>query len=55
MPQLNPAPWLFILFMLWLTVLVVFKTKTLCSTSLNTMTPYDQTTQHTTSWDWPWT
>nr|YP_009562364.1 ATP synthase F0 subunit 8 [Sphenomorphus incognitus]QAV57721.1 ATP synthase F0 subunit 8 [Sphenomorphus incognitus] len=55
MPQLNPAPWLFILLLSWTTILLIFKTKILSSHTLNsTMMTSPLKHQHT-PWIWPWT
>nr|YP_044730.1 ATP synthase F0 subunit 8 [Shinisaurus crocodilurus]BAD24780.1 ATPase subunit 8 [Shinisaurus crocodilurus] len=54
MPQLNPAPWLLILIMSWLTLLLLYLTKT--TNFSNTYTPsIFQTVNHKASpWAWPW-
>nr|BCO16624.1 ATP synthase F0 subunit 8 [Scincus scincus] len=54
MPQLNPAPWFFILFMSWLVILSIFKTKVLLSCSHTSPTTPDLLTHHSTPWNWPW-
>nr|YP_009925642.1 ATP synthase F0 subunit 8 [Tropidophorus hangnam]QNH82446.1 ATP synthase F0 subunit 8 [Tropidophorus hangnam] len=55
MPQLNPAPWLFILLLSWTTLLTMFKMKVLFATPLNNPIMSNQQTSHATPWNWPWT
>nr|YP_009563807.1 ATP synthase F0 subunit 8 [Isopachys gyldenstolpei]QAX27900.1 ATP synthase F0 subunit 8 [Isopachys gyldenstolpei] len=54
MPQLNPAPWFFILLLSWAVVLMMFKTKVLLITPPTSPAAPTQTPQHTTPWNWPW-
>nr|YP_097145.1 ATP synthase F0 subunit 8 [Thorius n. sp. RLM-2004]AAU20582.1 ATP synthase F0 subunit 8 [Thorius n. sp. RLM-2004] len=53
MPQLNPAPWFFILLMSWL-VYLMMAPKTSNLKTLNELTiKNDKNTA--SSWNWPWT
>nr|ADW93238.1 ATPase 8 [Larutia seribuatensis] len=54
MPQLNPAPWLFIFLLSWITLLMIFKTKVLLSAQPNNPAAPDLLTHHTAPWNWPW-
>nr|QUJ18359.1 ATP synthase protein 8 [Stegastes partitus]WNH21677.1 ATP synthase F0 subunit 8 [Stegastes partitus] len=54
MPQLNPAPWLYIFLFSWLVFLTLIPPKILAHTF-----PYNPTSQATDkpkseAWDWPW-
>nr|YP_009720964.1 ATP synthase F0 subunit 8 [Rupicola peruvianus]QGM79736.1 ATP synthase F0 subunit 8 [Rupicola peruvianus] len=55
MPQLNPAPWLFIMSISWLTFSLILQPKILSFMSTNQ--PINKTTTLTKplSWIWPWT
>nr|YP_009723037.1 ATP synthase F0 subunit 8 [Sphenomorphus indicus]QGP73397.1 ATP synthase subunit 8 [Sphenomorphus indicus] len=53
MPQLNPAPWFFILLLSWITMLLIFKTKVLYSQTPNNTTP-KPLVHHIAPWNWPW-
>nr|ADW93242.1 ATPase 8 [Subdoluseps bowringii]AEA37820.1 ATP synthase F0 subunit 8 [Subdoluseps bowringii] len=55
MPQLNPAPWLLILILSWVTLLFLFKTKTTNATALNPTTAADLKADKMNPWNWPWT
>ncbi|APY20706.1 ATPase subunit 8 (mitochondrion) [Aquarana catesbeiana] len=53
MPQLNPLPWLFYLFMAWLIFLLLTPTKILNHTNLNE--PGSKSTKtNKFMWTWPW-
>nr|AQZ24947.1 ATP synthase F0 subunit 8 [Gyps himalayensis] len=53
MPQLNPAPWLYIMLASWLTLALVIQPKLLPFTPTNS--PFNKTTTaNTPSWNWPW-
>nr|WNH23328.1 ATP synthase F0 subunit 8 [Vinciguerria nimbaria]BBG74374.1 ATPase subunits 8 [Vinciguerria nimbaria]BBU25583.1 ATPase subunit 8 [Vinciguerria nimbaria] len=53
MPQLNPAPWFFILALSWLVFLIVIPPKVLNHISPNDPLPTAKGT-HTDPWTWPW-
>nr|YP_009271637.1 ATP synthase F0 subunit 8 [Scincella vandenburghi]ANX10361.1 ATP synthase F0 subunit 8 [Scincella vandenburghi] len=55
MPQLNPAPWFFIMLLSWVTLLLIFKMKILFLTPLDNPTTPSHLAHHTTPWNWPWT
>nr|QNS38382.1 ATP synthase F0 subunit 8 [Calyptomena viridis] len=57
MPQLNPNPWFLIMFMSWLTFLIILQPKLLTFSSTNTMHTKTPTTKTTklSPWNWPWT
>nr|BBA12801.1 ATPase subunit 8 [Kraemeria cunicularia] len=54
MPQLNPAPWFYILVFSWLVILTLVIPKV--NAHLSTNSPHPQSTKipKTTPWAWPW-
>nr|YP_010234389.1 ATP synthase F0 subunit 8 [Acanthodactylus boskianus]QTA72542.1 ATP synthase F0 subunit 8 [Acanthodactylus boskianus] len=52
MPQLNPAPWFYILILVWLTLIMLF-TKVLSNKTTTLPTQY-QLISHSNFWHWPW-
>nr|YP_010000590.1 ATP synthase F0 subunit 8 [Neopipo cinnamomea]QOD96489.1 ATP synthase F0 subunit 8 [Neopipo cinnamomea] len=55
MPQLNPAPWFFIMLTSWLTFSFILQPKILQFTSTNPPSDKSLSTMKTSSWNWPWT
>nr|AHA82047.1 ATP synthase F0 subunit 8 [Aegypius monachus] len=55
MPQLNPAPWLYIMLASWLILTLVIQPKLLPFTPTNSPSNKPTTTTSTLSWNWPWT
>nr|UWI53501.1 ATP synthase F0 subunit 8 [Pelophylax chosenicus] len=53
MPQLNPSPWLFYLFLTWLILTFLAPSKILGHTNLNEPNPKGTKTTNFT-WTWPW-
>nr|WNH24385.1 ATP synthase F0 subunit 8 [Vinciguerria poweriae] len=53
MPQLNPAPWFFILAFSWLVFLIVLPPKVLNHVIPNDPAPTIKQT-HVDAWTWPW-
>nr|ACD81900.1 ATP synthase F0 subunit 8 [Ophisaurus attenuatus] len=54
MPQLNPSPWLFILVLSWLTLMMLFLTKTQNAHFHSTPAHYQMNKQEACTWLWPW-
>nr|QDF42597.1 ATP synthase F0 subunit 8 [Gyps coprotheres] len=54
MPQLNPAPWLYIMLASWLILALVIQPKLLPFTSTNSLFNKTTMTANTPSWNWPW-
>nr|NP_818869.1 ATP synthase F0 subunit 8 [Corydoras rabauti]YP_009861046.1 ATP synthase F0 subunit 8 [Corydoras sterbai]YP_009868905.1 ATP synthase F0 subunit 8 [Corydoras trilineatus]YP_010705395.1 ATP synthase F0 subunit 8 [Corydoras cruziensis]YP_010833205.1 ATP synthase F0 subunit 8 [Corydoras julii]QGW14837.1 ATP synthase F0 subunit 8 [Brochis multiradiatus]QKI32074.1 ATP synthase F0 subunit 8 [Corydoras sterbai]QKJ80175.1 ATP synthase F0 subunit 8 [Corydoras trilineatus]WCQ82896.1 ATP synthase F0 len=54
MPQLNPAPWFFILVFTWLIFLTIIPYKILNHTFTNDMNPISTESLKTDTWNWPW-
>nr|ASA40516.1 ATP synthase 8 [Crithagra burtoni]ASA40519.1 ATP synthase 8 [Crithagra burtoni] len=55
MPQLNPAPWFFIMILTWTTFSLIFQPKILTFVSMNPPSNKPITIPSTTPWTWPWT
>nr|QJX58565.1 ATP synthase F0 subunit 8 [Scenopoeetes dentirostris] len=55
MPQLNPAPWLFIMLASWLTYSLIIQPKIASFITANPTSNKMLDTMSTTPWDWPWT
>nr|YP_007507003.1 ATP synthase F0 subunit 8 [Leiothrix lutea]AFC65147.1 ATP synthase F0 subunit 8 [Leiothrix lutea]QNS38370.1 ATP synthase F0 subunit 8 [Leiothrix lutea] len=55
MPQLNPAPWFFIMIITWLTFSLIIQPKLLSFVTMNPPSSKAPTTYTTTPWTWPWT
>nr|YP_010001058.1 ATP synthase F0 subunit 8 [Lepidothrix coronata]QOD96996.1 ATP synthase F0 subunit 8 [Lepidothrix coronata] len=55
MPQLNPAPWLFIMLTSWLTFSLILQPKLLLFAPTNSPSNKTLPTTKPYSWDWPWT
>nr|NP_115445.1 ATP synthase F0 subunit 8 [Struthio camelus]O21401.1 RecName: Full=ATP synthase protein 8; AltName: Full=A6L; AltName: Full=F-ATPase subunit 8 [Struthio camelus]AAD09387.1 ATPase 8 [Struthio camelus]AAK53346.1 ATPase 8 [Struthio camelus]QOD97457.1 ATP synthase F0 subunit 8 [Struthio camelus]CAA72748.1 ATPase8 [Struthio camelus]BAE78575.1 F0-ATP synthase subunit 8 [Struthio camelus] len=55
MPQLNPNPWLFIMFMSWTVFLFLMQPKLTSFISTNSPSNKNKTTLTPTPWTWPWT
>nr|WNH21079.1 ATP synthase F0 subunit 8 [Symphysanodon typus] len=54
MPQLNPAPWFFILVYAWMMFLIILPTKVMSHEYPNEPTPQSAKALQTKPWDWPW-
>nr|BBC28321.1 ATPase subunit 8 [Encrasicholina punctifer]BBC28360.1 ATPase subunit 8 [Encrasicholina punctifer]BBC28373.1 ATPase subunit 8 [Encrasicholina punctifer] len=54
MPQLNPAPWFFILILSWLTFLIILPPKILAHEFTNEPTVMGAEKPKPESWNWPW-
>nr|YP_010234519.1 ATP synthase F0 subunit 8 [Acanthodactylus schmidti]QTA72698.1 ATP synthase F0 subunit 8 [Acanthodactylus schmidti] len=52
MPQLNPAPWFYILILVWLT-LILLLTKVL-SSKMHALPTKQLLSAHSNFWLWPW-
>nr|YP_010000720.1 ATP synthase F0 subunit 8 [Onychorhynchus coronatus]QOD96632.1 ATP synthase F0 subunit 8 [Onychorhynchus coronatus] len=54
MPQLNPAPWFFIMLISWFTFSLILQPKLLSFTTTNP--PHNPTpfTTKISPWNWPW-
>nr|AIU44950.1 ATP synthase F0 subunit 8 [Haemorhous purpureus] len=55
MPQLNPAPWFFIMIISWLTFALIIQPKILSFVSMNPPSNKPRVAPSTTPWTWPWT
>nr|YP_009158209.1 ATP synthase F0 subunit 8 [Eudocimus ruber]AKN78498.1 ATP synthase F0 subunit 8 [Eudocimus ruber] len=55
MPQLNPAPWFFIMLTSWLVFSLITQPKLLHFTSTNPPSSKTPTTAKPAPWTWPWT
>nr|AAM98615.1 ATPase subunit 8 [Tyrannus dominicensis]AAM98617.1 ATPase subunit 8 [Tyrannus dominicensis]AAM98619.1 ATPase subunit 8 [Tyrannus dominicensis]AAM98621.1 ATPase subunit 8 [Tyrannus dominicensis]AAM98623.1 ATPase subunit 8 [Tyrannus dominicensis] len=55
MPQLNPAPWFFILLISWLTFSFILQPKILLFTPTNPPSNKTLPITKTSPWNWPWT
>nr|YP_009107749.1 ATP synthase F0 subunit 8 [Leucosticte brandti]AIU44989.1 ATP synthase F0 subunit 8 [Leucosticte brandti] len=55
MPQLNPAPWFFIMIISWLTFSLIIQPKLLSFVTMNPPSSKPPTAPNTTPWTWPWT
>nr|UFA46194.1 ATP synthase F0 subunit 8 [Horornis parens]UFA46207.1 ATP synthase F0 subunit 8 [Horornis parens] len=55
MPQLNPAPWFFIMLITWLTFSLLIQPKLLSFVSTNPPSNKTSTIPSTSPWTWPWT
>nr|YP_009107918.1 ATP synthase F0 subunit 8 [Melamprosops phaeosoma]AIU45212.1 ATP synthase F0 subunit 8 [Melamprosops phaeosoma] len=55
MPQLNPAPWLFIMIISWFTFSLIIQPKILTFVSMNPLSNKPPIAPSTTPWTWPWT
>nr|YP_009107723.1 ATP synthase F0 subunit 8 [Himatione sanguinea]YP_009107957.1 ATP synthase F0 subunit 8 [Vestiaria coccinea]AAM70789.1 ATP synthase 8 [Vestiaria coccinea]AIU44963.1 ATP synthase F0 subunit 8 [Himatione sanguinea]AIU45264.1 ATP synthase F0 subunit 8 [Vestiaria coccinea] len=55
MPQLNPAPWFFIMIISWLTFSLIIQPKLLSFVSMNPPSNKRPVAPSTTPWTWPWT
>nr|YP_009991808.1 ATP synthase F0 subunit 8 [Centropus unirufus]QNN84669.1 ATP synthase F0 subunit 8 [Centropus unirufus] len=54
MPQLNPAPWFFIMTLTWFTFMFMIQPKLLSFTQHNLPSNKITSSTKTTSWTWPW-
>nr|YP_009271750.1 ATP synthase F0 subunit 8 [Scincella huanrenensis]ANY28503.1 ATP synthase F0 subunit 8 [Scincella huanrenensis] len=54
MPQLNPAPWLFIFLLSWVVLLLIFKTKVTLLSPMNNPSMPAPLMHQTAPWNWPW-
>nr|USF14404.1 ATP synthase subunit 8 [Hirundo rustica rustica]USF15613.1 ATP synthase subunit 8 [Hirundo rustica rustica]USF15652.1 ATP synthase subunit 8 [Hirundo rustica rustica] len=55
MPQLNPAPWFFIMLISWLTFSLIIQAKIMTFLSMNPPSNKALTPPTTSPWTWPWT
>nr|AKE07161.1 ATP synthase subunit 8 [Monopterus albus] len=54
MPQLNPAPWFYILIFSWLVIILIIPHKVVAVTNPNPPTSKTTESAKTESWSWPW-
>nr|UAM92674.1 ATP synthase F0 subunit 8 [Monopterus albus] len=54
MPQLNPAPWFYILIFSWLVFILIIPHKVVAHTYPNPPTSKTTENPKTESWSWPW-
>nr|YP_007624894.1 ATP synthase F0 subunit 8 [Leptobrachella oshanensis]AGG15984.1 ATP synthase F0 subunit 8 [Leptobrachella oshanensis] len=55
MPQLNPDPWFYIMFLSWLAVLIILPLKISPLAHLNNPSNFQTDQTNTKHWAWPWT
>nr|WDE79454.1 ATP synthase subunit 8 [Empidonax minimus]WDE79468.1 ATP synthase subunit 8 [Empidonax alnorum]WDE79455.1 ATP synthase subunit 8 [Empidonax minimus]WDE79456.1 ATP synthase subunit 8 [Empidonax minimus]WDE79457.1 ATP synthase subunit 8 [Empidonax minimus] len=55
MPQLNPAPWLFIMMTSWFVFSFILQPKILLFVPTNQPSNKALPTMKTSPWNWPWT
>nr|YP_009159508.1 ATP synthase F0 subunit 8 [Asio flammeus]AKQ20674.1 ATP synthase subunit 8 [Asio flammeus]QHI42610.1 ATP synthase F0 subunit 8 [Asio flammeus] len=55
MPQLNPAPWFFMMLTSWLMLTLIVQPKVSSFTHTNPPSYKTPTPSKTTPWTWPWT